>query len=167
MSGDEDLTIPGWIAQGSPSLEGVEYLGSIYHQGRGAGGAADPALRLDRGHRLQPRGRAHRLGRAPDRTDERGGGIVPPGASCTPAGDNLDGNGGVHFYRPSALSTTPPATPEEAFAALREHARRRARRSTGPRSAPSRERRSARRTSSSRSRARTGSSWAGTRRARR
>ena len=42
---------------------------------------------------------------------------MPPGASCTPAGDNLAGNGGVHFYDLGGLSTAPAGTPEEAFAA--------------------------------------------------
>jgi hypothetical protein len=30
-------------------------------------------------------------------SDERGGGVVPPGASCTPGIDNPYGNGGLHF----------------------------------------------------------------------
>jgi len=37
-------------------------------------------------------------------TDERGGGIVPPGASCTPGIDNPVGNGGAH-----ALDISDPA----------------------------------------------------------
>jgi Ca2+-binding RTX toxin-like protein len=47
-------------------------------------------------------------------TDERGGGVFPPGATCTPGGDNIDGNGGVHFYKTSALTTTRPQTADEA-----------------------------------------------------
>ena len=59
-SGTEDLTVPAWLESGAPSLQGVRWLGSIYHQGRGAGGAGDARLRLHPGHRLQPRGRAER-----------------------------------------------------------------------------------------------------------
>ncbi len=117
VSGDEDLTVPGWIAQGSPSLEGVEYLGSIYHQGRGAGGAATPAFDstedIDFNHEAELTGSGEHL----ISTDERGGGVLPPGASCTPVGDNPLGNGGVHFYDLGGLSTAPAGTPEEAFAA--------------------------------------------------
>ncbi len=117
VSGDEDLTIPGWIAQGSPSLQGVEYLGSIYHQGRGAGGAATPAFDstedIDFNHEAELTGSGEHL----ISTDERGGGVLPPGASCTPVGDNPLGNGGVHFYDLGGLSTAPAGTPEEAFEA--------------------------------------------------
>lgn len=31
-------------------------------------------------------------------TDERGGGVVPPGASCSPGPDNPYGNGGIHAF---------------------------------------------------------------------
>jgi hypothetical protein len=31
-------------------------------------------------------------------TDERGGGVVPPGASCAPGVDNPEGNGGAHVF---------------------------------------------------------------------
>jgi len=117
VSGDEDLTIPGWIAQGSPSLQGVEYLGSIYHQGRGAGGPATPAFDstedIDFNHEAELTGSGEHL----ISTDERGGGVAPPGASCTPAGDNPAGNGGVHFYNTGGLSTAPAGTPEQAFEA--------------------------------------------------
>ncbi len=63
-AGTEDLTVPAWLESGAPSLQGVRWLGSIHHQGRGAGGAATPAFDSDPGHRLQPRGRAERLGAA-------------------------------------------------------------------------------------------------------
>lgn len=117
VSGSEDLTIPGWLAQGAPALEGVQYLGSIYHQGRGAGGAATPAFDstedIDFNHEAELTGSGEHL----ISTDERGGGILPPGASCTPAGDNPIGNGGVHFYDLGGLSTAPAGTPEQAFQA--------------------------------------------------
>jgi hypothetical protein len=120
VSGEEDLTVPGWLAQGAPSLEGVEYLGSIYHQGRGAGGAATPTFDstqdIDFNHEAELSGSGGTL----IATDERGGGILPPGASCTPAGDNLAGNGGVHFYDPGELSTQPAGTPEQSFEAYAE-----------------------------------------------
>jgi hypothetical protein len=41
-------------------------------------------------------------------TDERGGGVLPVGASCTPGGDNVLGNGGIHAFPVDKLGTTPP-----------------------------------------------------------
>jgi len=46
-------------------------------------------------------------------TDERGGGVLPPGASCAPGVDNTDGNGGVHFYRANAVVPGGPGTAAE------------------------------------------------------
>jgi len=110
----EDLSVPKWLASGAPSLEGVEYLGSIHHQGRGAGGAATPAYDstedIDFDHEAELSGSGQHL----IATDERGGGVVPPGATCTPAGDNKAGNGGVHFYKTGGLSTSPSLLPQDA-----------------------------------------------------
>ncbi|HEX2031610.1 MAG TPA: hypothetical protein VHL78_09440, partial [Actinomycetota bacterium] len=48
-------------------------------------------------------------------TDERGGGVVPPGASCSPGIDNPYGNGGIHVYdltkRVRDLNGGPPYFP--------------------------------------------------------
>jgi hypothetical protein len=50
-------------------------------------------------------------------TDERGGGVTPPGASCSSVADNKTGNGGVHFYKADALKQATPATAAEAHTA--------------------------------------------------
>ena len=118
VSASQDLTIPGWIAQGSPSLEGVEFLGSIHHQGRGAGSSpATPAFPstedIDFNHEAELSGSGELL----LATDERGGGVLPPGASCSPGADNTAGNGGVHFYDVDGLHQGPPGTPQEEFKA--------------------------------------------------
>ena len=164
VAADEDLTIPGWIAAGRPSLEGVDYLGSVYHQGGGPGQGSIPPFNsvqdLAFNHETELSGSGQHL----IATDERGGGVFPPGATCTP--------------EPTTWTATAAFTStRRAGSASSRRARcaRRRRRTRGPptarrrsiarRSGPSRRRRSARRTSSSRSRARTGSSWAGTRRA--
>ena len=52
-------------------------------------------------------------------TDERGGGVTPPGATCSAEIDSTAGNGGIHAYRTNALSTTGPGSPEDAWRALR------------------------------------------------
>jgi hypothetical protein len=110
-----NLDVPGWLAIGAPSLQGGRWLGSFHHQGRGAGGAATPAFDstqdIDFDHELEL-SESRRLLLA---TDERGGGIAPPGASCSPAVDNKAGNGGIHAYRVSKLQTFMPFTPEQAF----------------------------------------------------
>jgi len=114
--GKDDLTIPGWLAMGAPSLEGVSHVGSVHHQGRGAGGtlpAYDSTQDIDFDHEAE-------LSESGDlllATDERGGGVAPPGASCSPAFDNKAGNGGVHAYRFEGLSREHPDTAEEAFEA--------------------------------------------------
>ena len=90
--------MPEWLDSGAPSLKGVKWYGTVRHQGRNATGelsAFDSTEDIDFNHEaeLTPSGRFLLA------TDERGGGIVPPGASCAPAVDNTEGNGGVHAYR--------------------------------------------------------------------
>ena len=111
------LDVPGWLAAGAPSLEGVRHVGSIHHQGRGAGGTATPAFDstqdIDFNHELE----LSRSGKLLIATDERGGGVSPPGATCATGVDNKIGNGGVHFYKTSGLHTGGPGSPEEEFQA--------------------------------------------------
>jgi hypothetical protein len=115
--GTEDLNIPNWLAAGKPGeLQGVEYLGSAHHMGRGAGGTIttyDSTQDVDFDHELEYSASRRYL----IATDERGGGVAPPGATCpTSPADNPQGNGGVHFYRADRLFTDgPPPTAEEAW----------------------------------------------------
>ena len=113
--GEEDLTVPEWLDAGAPSLRGVDYLGSVHHQGRGAGGDATPAFDstqdIDFNHEAELSGSGELL----LATDERGGGVLPPGASCAEAADNKAGNGGIHAYRTDALQKKLPDSPKEAF----------------------------------------------------
>jgi hypothetical protein len=105
------LDVPTWLAAGAPSLEGVEYLGSVHHQGRG--GPFPSAEDNDFNHEAELSG----SGRLLIATDERGGGVVPPGATCSPGVDVPNGNGGVHFYRTDRLTKGGPTTPEAAWQA--------------------------------------------------
>jgi hypothetical protein len=111
--GTEDLNIPNWLASGAPSLAGVRYLGSVHHQGRNATGEIQyPSTEdIDFNHEAE----LTASGRYLLATDERGGGVTPPGATCAPGVDNTEGNGGVHAYRVKRLQTTMPASPEEAW----------------------------------------------------
>jgi hypothetical protein len=109
------LDVPSWLADGAPSLEGVRYVGSAHHMGRGAGGSATPTYNSDQDvdfdHEFEfTASRRYLLA-----TDERGGGVLPPGATCAPGADNKSGNGGVHAYRVGMLRTTGPGTPADSF----------------------------------------------------
>ena len=111
-----DLRIPNWIAIGSPSLTGIRHLGSAFHQGRSTtqGAAAAPfgsAEGIDFDHEAE----LTASGKFLLATDERGGGVTPPGATCSPAGDNSQGNGGLHAYAVDRLKPSVPKTAEKAF----------------------------------------------------
>jgi hypothetical protein len=116
-AGTRDLDIPSWLTAGKPGeVLGVRHVGSVHHMGRGAGGTIttyDATQDVDFDHELEYSA-SRRLLIA---TDERGGGVAPPGATCptTPA-DNPQGNGGVHFYRADRLFTNgPPLTAQQAW----------------------------------------------------
>jgi len=111
-----DLRIPNWIKIGSPSLAGVKHIGSAFHMGRAAteDGATTPfnaTQDIDFDHEVERTA----SGKFLIATDERGGGVVPPGATCSPAGDNAQGNGGLHAYSVDRLKPSVPKTAEEAF----------------------------------------------------
>ncbi len=112
--GSNALSIPNWLDSGAPSLEGVEYLGSIYHQGGGPGQGSIPPFDSTEDLAFDHEAELSDSGELLIATDERGGGVVPPGATCLPGADNTAGNGGVHFYRAGAISATPPQSAEEA-----------------------------------------------------
>jgi hypothetical protein len=83
---------------GSPSIPADPYfLGSFNHPGitQANNNLETPA---DEGVSI-----SHESDPSPDQrwlfvTDERGGGVVPPGASCSPGVDNPFGNGGIHVF---------------------------------------------------------------------
>jgi hypothetical protein len=85
---------------------GWRFLGTFNHPGRDCGPPgtdvrtcnSNNQVRSDDGVAV-----SHEADPTPDRrfmfvTDERGGGIVPPGSSCAPGIDNPYGNGGAHAF---------------------------------------------------------------------
>lgn len=84
---------------------GWSFLGTYQHPGRDCVPAQDNRtcnsnnfVRSDEGVAV-----SHEADPTPDRqymfvTDERGGGIIPPGASCQPGIENPYGNGGAHAF---------------------------------------------------------------------
>ncbi|MDQ3936230.1 MAG: hypothetical protein M3340_16545, partial [Actinomycetota bacterium] len=113
---NQALTVPAWNAIGAPSLAGVKWLGSAYHQGREiTQESATPNFPSSQDIDFSHEGELTHSGRYILATDERGGGVAPPGASCSPGADNPTGNGGIHAYRTDRLLTKHPANAEEAF----------------------------------------------------
>jgi hypothetical protein len=113
------LDVPSWIEDGAPSLEGVQYVGSVFHQGRGAPGSlpettAHPAWQdVDFAHETEfTQSRKYLI-----TSDERGGGVLPPGATCSQGTDQPEGNGGLHFFRVDRLLQSTPATAQQAYQA--------------------------------------------------
>jgi hypothetical protein len=115
----QDLSIPGWKAIGSPSLEGVRFIGSAFHQGRNGPYPATEDNDFD--HELELSG----SGRLILATDERGGGVSPPGATCARDANDvlIQGNGGIHAYRVDRLLTSSPTGPTAAQTAWQSYAR--------------------------------------------
>jgi hypothetical protein len=112
----QSLTVSQWLQIGAPSLQGVRRIGTVHHMGFES--AAEQALAppfdstqdVFAAHEAELTGSGDFL----LTTDERGGGIVPNGATCSPGVDNKEGNGGISAYPVSKLRTTPPSSPEEA-----------------------------------------------------
>ncbi|CAN5379919.1 hypothetical protein BH23ACT9_BH23ACT9_33810 [soil metagenome] len=113
-----DLTVAGWIADGAPSLEGVVHTGTAYHMGREtATGAANPAFDSTEDIDFNHEAEYTHSGNFILTSDERGGGILPPGASCSQGVDNAIGNGGIHSYATDRLfddRPVPVTTPGDA-----------------------------------------------------
>jgi hypothetical protein len=106
----QELTIPRWSTElGAPSLDGVAFLGSAFHQGRGGSQPSSEDVEISHEAELTQSGKFILA------TDERGGGVTPPGASCAPAVDNPSGNGGIHAYAVKSLLPRSPSTAEEAW----------------------------------------------------
>lgn len=102
---DAVKSIQAWVDEGKPSAEGWKYLGHVNHVGRecnAPNGAStcntNLKTRADEGVAVSHESDPSPGGRYLFVTDERGGGIVPPGATCAPSLDNPYGNGGLHVF---------------------------------------------------------------------
>ena len=113
-AGTDDLHVDKWLAAGSPSLSGVRWLGTAFHMGREATGQTSPAFDSTQDIDFDHEAELTASGRYVLATDERGGGIAPPGASCSPSVDNKTGNGGIHAYRVDSLLTRRPRNAQDA-----------------------------------------------------
>jgi hypothetical protein len=112
---NRDLSVPGWLASGAPSLQGVRFLGAAFHQGRV--GNTPPPYDSTQDVEISHESELSASRRLILTTDERGGGVLPPGAACSPAVDIAAGNGGIHAYRVSGLQSATPSGANDAAAA--------------------------------------------------
>ncbi|HEV3479986.1 MAG TPA: hypothetical protein VG144_11135 [Gaiellaceae bacterium] len=102
-AGGQSLDVPSWLAMSPrPQLEGVRYLGTIHHQGRGGPYATGQDNDFD--HELE----LTKSGKFLIASDER--------PRCT-VGDVERENGGLHAYRVGRLTTLGPGTRDAAWTA--------------------------------------------------
>jgi hypothetical protein len=107
--GTDDLIVAKWLDSGAPSLAGVEHVGTVFHMGReSATGAVTPNFPSTEDIDFNHEAEYSQSGNLLIATDERGGGVLPPGASCSQANDIGAGNGGVHFFRADRLLKETP-----------------------------------------------------------
>ena len=114
--GSQSLRVSEWVKIGSPSLDGVRYLGSVHHEGgtdQAALATYPPSEDIIFDHEAE----LSTSGNLLIATDERGGGATPPGSTCGQGQSNPNprGNGGVSFYRTNRLKTALPPTAEAAW----------------------------------------------------
>ncbi|HEV2814960.1 MAG TPA: hypothetical protein VGW10_17015 [Solirubrobacteraceae bacterium] len=102
--GTDDLIVSKWVAAGAPSLDGVRHIGNAFHMGRNGPRPSTEDIDFDHEAELSQSGNLLIA------TDERGGGVAPPGASCAQGNPSLlaTSNGGVHFYRVDRLFKETP-----------------------------------------------------------
>ena len=119
----ESLQVDDWIKLGSPSLEGVEHLGTYHHMGfeDQAGDNFEPAYNSTEDIFVAHEAELTQSGRYVFVTDERGGGVLPGGSTCSPGADNDIGNGGIHAFRVDRLSKDFPAEPGAPVEAYQEN----------------------------------------------
>jgi hypothetical protein len=106
--GPNDLIVANWLQDGAPSWTGVEHVGSVFHAGREGTGETQPDYDSTEDIDFNHEAEYTHSGNFLFASDERGGGVLPPGASCDNADNIKIGNGGLHFYRADGLLKSTP-----------------------------------------------------------
>jgi hypothetical protein len=97
-------SIEAYEQLGRPAAQGARVISTVNHPGRACGNPAtvtcntNTQVRSDEGVAISHEADPALDGRYMLVTDERGGGVVPPGATCAPGLDNPIGNGGMHVF---------------------------------------------------------------------
>ena len=110
------LQVKPWIEErGAPSLDGVKRIGTFHHAGYEARPQNDANPRYPAAEDVFVAHEAEltQSGNFVLVTDERGGGVYPGGATCTPGVDNARGNGGIHAFKLDKAGTKNPAVDPE------------------------------------------------------
>lgn len=107
----DGLSVPEWLADGAPSVTGITFEGAAFHQGR-AGTTELPEFGADEDIDFSHEAELTHSGDFLIASDERGGGIVPPDASCSPPANVPQSNGGLSAYRVDRLDGDTPPTPD-------------------------------------------------------
>lgn len=111
----QPLRVSEWLKIGAPSLEGVKRIGTVHHQGfAGPGDLVNAPFDATEDIIAAHEAELSPSGKFVFTSDERGGGVVPVSAGCTPGADNVRGNGGIHAFPVDAFTTKLPASSEEA-----------------------------------------------------
>ena len=111
----QPLRVSEWLKIGAPSVEGIERIGTVHHQGF----SGNQDLLNAPYDATEDIIAAHESEFSPSRrfvftSDERGGGVLPGSSGCTEGADNVRGNGGIHAYPVGAFDTSLPQSSEEA-----------------------------------------------------
>ena len=113
--GKQKLTVQEWLKIGAPSLDGVRWIGTVPHMGVSANqDHANPAYDATKDVIVAHESELTGSGDFVLTTDERGGGVLPVGASCDPTNANVRGNGGIHAFPTKNFTTNPPRDPAAA-----------------------------------------------------
>ena len=106
----QSLIVSEWLKIGAPSLEGVQWKGTVHHMGFEDQQRDNVTPPFDSKEDIFV---SHEAELTKSRkfvlvTDERGGGVLPGGATCSPGADNEIGNGGIHAFPASSFKPTGP-----------------------------------------------------------
>ena len=112
----QSLIVSEWLKIGAPSLEGVEWKGTVHHMGfeNQQRESVDPPFDSTQDVYVSHEAELTKSRKFALVTDERGGGVLPGGATCSPGADNKIGNGGINAYPASSFKPTGPAASPQA-----------------------------------------------------
>src|SRR5215217_4479440 len=111
----QSLIVSEWQKIGSPSLEGVQWKGTVHHMGfeNQQEQSVNPPFDATQDVFVSHEAELTKSRKFALVTDERGGGVLPGGATCSPGVDNKIGNGGINAYPVSSFKPTgPPGDPK-------------------------------------------------------
>ena len=106
----QSLIVSEWLKIGAPSLEGVQWKGTVHHMGfeNQQRESVNPPFDSTEDVYVSHEAELTKSRKFVLATDERGGGVLPGGATCSPGVDNRIGNGGISAFPVSSFKPTGP-----------------------------------------------------------